>query len=102
MAFQLTSKAIALDGITLTATCRGQNGMSAKSTLDLNTCIANIDGKLVKTVDGNFAASCSDIWLNGTILRCMAQRTNGDRVTAQINLANFIANKDGRLVAEIN
>ncbi|CAF3080196.1 unnamed protein product [Rotaria sp. Silwood2] len=98
--FDLSSRNISLNGTILRATCKRADGTTdSHATLDLNSCIANINGSLVPRSGGNFAASCSQIRLNGTVLSCMANGIDDNEVSAQLDLSNFIANSDGELVA---
>lgn len=97
--FNRSSRDARLDGTTLTAICKRLDGTDFYATLDLNSCIANINGQLVPRSGGNFAASCSNNQLNGTILSCMAKYFKGPDRPTQINLSDFIENVDGNLVA---
>jgi hypothetical protein len=92
--FDRTSRNISLNGTVLSAICKRADEITDNnSSIDLNSIIANDEGKLVRRDGGNFGETCSNIQLsNGKILSCTAQRTDGSEVNIRIDLSNFIAN----------
>lgn len=66
------------------------------STLDLNTCIANIDGNLVWTTNGggNYGHSCEECQLvnseNGMNLSCNCRNMAGEMNLTNISLGMFL------------
>jgi hypothetical protein len=55
MAFQQSSCNITLNGTVLTATCQRADGAAdTESSINLNSCIANDNGRLVQCSGGNF------------------------------------------------
>ncbi len=97
MSFSSTSSNISLDGAYLRALCADVEGQQQNSGIDLNTCVANIDGILKWAKDGNFAASSEGIQLNGSILTCDCNRTDGTMNSSQLNLDECITNLNGQL-----
>ena len=99
MAFQQSSCNVTLNGTVLRATCKRADSVTdQQSSLDLNSCVANDNGRLVHRCGGKFGASCSSIHLMGdNILVCKAKTIAGSEVDAQINLSSFIANIGGQL-----
>lgn len=77
--FDQSSCNVTLNGTVLTATCKRKDGVTdMQSKLDLNSLIANEDGRLVHRQGGNFAASCTNIQLsNHTKLTCVAAKIDG-------------------------
>ena len=69
--------------------------------IHLNSYIDNDDGNLVLKSEGNFRESCSNIRLEGTTLVGDTHRGDGGTDTSRIDLASFISNDEGALVAEI-
>ncbi|KAJ3047183.1 hypothetical protein HK097_000159 [Rhizophlyctis rosea] len=85
---------------TLVARCYDSNGKEQPSTLDLNKCIANIDGELRWCRDGNFAFSSDDIWVDREgILHAKCKTTNNIQAKySTLDLNKRIANVNGCLV----
>ncbi|KAJ3123657.1 hypothetical protein HK098_001772 [Nowakowskiella sp. JEL0407] len=102
MSFSLTSRNIyldvCLDGITLFAECRKRNGIYVAGTINLDSAIANIDGKLQQQKFGSFSFSSSDIQLVGTMLMARCRKVDGEFVNSSLDLDVFIENIDGKLV----
>jgi len=65
--------------------------------------VANIEGKLVWQRDGNFARSSHNIEVSpdGSVLKCISGTSSGQKVPAQLNLSEHIANIEGKLVARL-
>ncbi|KAB5591632.1 putative effector protein [Ceratobasidium theobromae] len=63
--FWITCNPIRLDGDNvLSATCRSDSGSDFRSVINLNTCVANNNGKLQCQSNGNYAASCTSCGLS--------------------------------------
>ncbi|RYP54461.1 hypothetical protein DL768_000767 [Monosporascus sp. mg162] len=63
--------------------------------LDLNYCIANLDGQLVPQKDGYFTTSCIEWTTDGIDIgaKCLGQDGNGWKSTVRLN--DFLCNDDG-------
>ena len=97
MSFSLTSNNIRLEGPILHATCQRSDGLTYDAILNLNDCIANVDGNLIWRDGGNFMATSQNVTLDGTILRCSCQTMDGIYVNSWINLDTGVANMEGSL-----
>ena len=99
MAFSQSSVDMVLDGSVLKAKCKDLNGVFQPSAIDLNSYIANHEGKLDWALGGNFAASSSNLQFNGaSTLQALCRTSSGSEVPASINLDDCIANVDGHLM----
>ena len=99
MAFSQTARNAYLDSKFLKAYCRDREGTYQRSKINLNSYIANHDGKLEWAAGGNFAASCRDLKLDGSnTLKATCKKSNGHEVTSSINLDECITNIDGHLM----
>jgi len=99
MAFSQSSIDIVLDGSILKAKCQDLEGSFQSSDINLNSCIANHEGKLDWALGGNFAASSRDLQLHGgPTLQAICKQTGGGEVRATINLDECIGNIDGHLI----
>ncbi|KAJ6453652.1 Cyanovirin-N [Mycena vitilis] len=95
-------------GTTLQATCSTTSGTTITSTLDLNTCFTNTQGKLGYQVNGNFAASCSNITHNAgndrhgdtAYLSALCSAANGKKFDTAIATSTYIGNSNGQLVCQ--
>ena len=89
---------IRLNGVQFIASCRDKNGRFRWSGLNLNTLIANDDGKLNWRNYGGFAGSCVGmrIYLGHQLVATCTKR-NGSKVGTFIDLDDHIANYDGQL-----
>lgn len=97
MAFTLSSRAIILDGVTLTAECRTHLGAWNTSSVDLDRCLSNNYGSFCMDGD-SFSKSARDIRLDGSVLRALLHVGAGDRwVEAAFDLNLCVGNKDGVL-----
>ena len=87
---------VSLKGSILHAECQQNNRSYMKTTVDLNNCVGNNNGRLVK---GNkkYTTSCSSCMLmSSRYLGCMqCTQKNGGKVQTEINLSNFITNDNG-------
>ena len=85
----------------LDATCRTMRGSHARTGIQLNNYIANIDGDLRWKRNGNYSASSRNCDLDRshgtTILRCDTRRIDGSWTSSSLNLDSRIANINGRL-----
>ncbi|KAJ7224028.1 Cyanovirin-N [Mycena haematopus] len=93
-------------GTILQATCSSISGASVNSTLDLNTCFTNTQGVLGYELNGNFAASCSNISHNSgndkhgdtAYLGALCSAGNGNKFDTAIATSTYIGNSNGILV----
>ena len=99
--FSFTCKAIKINGNMLTAICRTKAQLPNPTSINLDTCIDNLDGKLVWS-GRNFSQTCANIKLDDTgnniLLNANCKKRNGALIPASINLDQRIDNQDGRLV----
>jgi len=97
--FSQSSVEIELDGSVLKAKCKDLNDVFQPSAINLNSYIANLEGKLEWAPGGHFIASSSELQLFGTNkLQAMCQTSSGSKVPATINLDQNISNIDGHLM----
>ncbi|KAJ7263514.1 Cyanovirin-N [Mycena rebaudengoi] len=104
--FTSTCATWSASGTTLQATCSAISGASVTSTLDLNKCFTNTQGILGFQVNGNFAASCSNISHNAgndrhgdtAYLSALCSAANGKKFDTAIATSTFIGNSNGVLV----
>ncbi|KAI0448776.1 hypothetical protein F5B21DRAFT_496509 [Xylaria acuta] len=70
------------------------------TTLDLNDCIANVDGTMVGVAEGHFAKTCNNIKVqrehNGLVTLTATCKSRHGKVDASTKL-DFIKNNAGRL-----
>ncbi|KAJ7473273.1 Cyanovirin-N [Mycena latifolia] len=93
-------------GTILQATCLSIAGSSITSTLDLNTCFTNTQGMLAFELNGNFAASCSNISHNAgndahgdtAYLSALCANASGKKFDTAIATSTYIGNSNGVLV----
>ncbi|CEJ59960.1 hypothetical protein PMG11_08558 [Penicillium brasilianum] len=107
MSFHASATKIELeDGHILKATLRNSEGEEVDSELDLNKIIGNNDGSF-QWEGENFQDSAEDIEFSRDerddgeaipVLRAQLGNLEGENVSADINLAERIANEDGHLV----
>lgn len=97
--FNQTISNIRLVGVGLFGDCQRVDGSSNTSVIGLNECIANQDGELVWQEQGEFESSCENISLSsdGVRLTCDARHSNGEMVSASLDLSERIRNKNGEL-----
>ncbi|QRV78806.1 CVNH domain protein [Ceratobasidium sp. AG-Ba] len=99
MSFSKSSRNIQLQGNSvLSAQCERADGQSfAPSTLDLNTCLGNIDGSF-KWGEKDYSLTARDVSLDGTNLSAKLQRADGvSERHATVDLDERIENHDGNL-----
>ncbi|KAH7024752.1 uncharacterized protein B0I36DRAFT_366667 [Microdochium trichocladiopsis] len=86
-------------GTILYAKCRADDGLIRDESIDLNRCLANDNGALVHSRDGNFQASCSLPYLrDGPIIGvnyCYAR--DGRSYPSVISADRFATVNNGRL-----
>ena len=100
-AFQRTCNSVTLKASTLTAKCQAMNGSWRDTSVDLNRCLANMNGNLQWAVNGNYIASSRGCALRLPNLICNSQRANQSwNSSASINIDAGITNRDGRLVCD--
>ncbi|GAP91405.1 hypothetical protein SAMD00023353_6300500 [Rosellinia necatrix] len=91
-----------LQGVPYLSTyCPDHTGRQICTMLDLNYCLMNSNGHLIRTIGGNFLNSCKDCHLIGrhnTFLSCNCQMFGKDSPwqNTQIDLENVVTNRDGR------
>lgn len=87
------------EGRTLVAECRDVNGVHRESRIDLNSCLANWDGRLRWARNGNFRASARDVRLvdGGRVLEAELGDGRGGWVRNHVRLDERIENANGRL-----
>ncbi|KAG8900571.1 hypothetical protein FRC01_010081 [Tulasnella sp. 417] len=97
MAFSLTSTSIRLDGTTIRAKCKKEDGELVDSALDLNLHISNQDGNF--NLPGSmFGASATGIRLGGSTLSAILSTVKQLNVLRLINLNVCIGNIDGSIL----
>jgi len=99
MSFSQTSKEIRLEsGRMLHALCRKwTDGSYVPSSLDLNPYIANIDGHLEWSWQGDYVDTTKNIELLGTYLQAECRNREGTYILSRINLDEKILNDNGVL-----
>ena len=98
MAFSLSSKDIKLCGSVLNCQCRTISGDWQYSSIDLNDCIANMNGVLTWGPGGDFIQSTKPPHLEGDALLCgNCRKIDGTYQQSRINLDERISNNDGKL-----
>lgn len=100
--FTLTSSNITVEDGVLKAVSKTTAQKDVPTSINLNDCIANIDGTLTWTKGGNFKATSRNIKVESgsgdTILRAECQKANGSSwVDASLNLDEKITNNEGTL-----
>jgi len=86
---------IALNGTTLSATCKDRSANPRRTSLDLNRRIGNRDGRL--TISGGYASTCKNVGLSGVSLQGDCKTFNGDFRSTSLDLNRVITNNDGNL-----
>jgi len=98
--FAASSRHVRLEGSsTLTAECANLHGHHHESSIDLNDCLTNTNGKLLWARGGNFAASSRHIRLtdNGVALEAELGDGRGGWQHNKVWLNERITNDNGRL-----
>ncbi|GKZ68075.1 hypothetical protein AnigIFM60653_006903 [Aspergillus niger] len=103
MSFFRTAEDIRVeDGHILIARVANEEGEMVESTLDLNSCIGNEEGRFLW--GGNdFAGSAEDISFaiegedNVPVLRARLQNSEGEAFDADVNLGEHVTNNNGTL-----
>ncbi|KAK6810734.1 hypothetical protein RU639_013613 [Aspergillus parasiticus] len=90
---------------TLHATCTAKNNVAFQRQIDLNECLANLDGQLAPVTKGNAFATCVDgcglCYLEGEKLACSCRRSDGRSVIFNLlDLDVILANQDGKLLCK--
>ncbi|QRV93568.1 CVNH domain protein [Ceratobasidium sp. AG-Ba] len=100
MSFSRNSRNIHLEGdATLVAECERAGGRGfANSTLNLNTCLGNIDGSF-KWGQTDYSLTALNVRLEGTVLKARLQRAESaaEFKESQVNLDDHIENHNGQL-----
>ncbi|KAB5589433.1 hypothetical protein CTheo_7127 [Ceratobasidium theobromae] len=76
------------------ANCRKKNGVFVTTSLDLNRCLVNTNGKLGCKSNGKYAQSCSNCQIIGYTLHC---NCNPGGQATQLDLNQCVGNNDGQL-----
>jgi len=100
--FVTSAKDISLaDGAVLTASLQNNNGVFIPAYLNLNFCIANINGKLTfKKPDTHIAATCTCFSLrNNSIFTALCLTNSGKLAVSEIDLDAHFSNDNGKFVA---
>ncbi|KAB5588983.1 hypothetical protein CTheo_7578 [Ceratobasidium theobromae] len=88
---------LSLIGTTLYGGCKyGNTGRYLGTSIDMNACIANLNGNLVCQNGGNYGAFCTGCSLSGTWIKC----TCGGGGAGTIDLNQCIVNRDGNLACD--
>ncbi|KIM50845.1 hypothetical protein SCLCIDRAFT_110053 [Scleroderma citrinum Foug A] len=88
-----------LSGSVLYATCQSSDGSDVSTSIDLNQCVANTNGNLFCSKNGNYSATCSGCGLsaNAGYLVCTCNDYNQAGQYADIELDQCLTNSDGNL-----
>jgi len=95
-AFIKTSKDCKLDGSKLNCQSQNKKGAWVASSIDLDTCFSNQDGKLSATPSA-YAKSCSGCKLDGSKLNCECKTKDGKASKTTFDIDTSITNNDGKL-----
>ncbi|KAI5800137.1 Cyanovirin-N [Peziza echinospora] len=94
---QLHTKSLKLEGTNILVAVIVHGGEEKTSRLDLNTVLQNINGTFKWGV-GDFSKTAKNVVLEGSILRALLQNSAKDKdLPAQVDLAEYIFNADGKL-----
>ena len=93
--FSHSCRDFALNGTTLSATCKDRSANFRQTSLDLNRRVGNRNGNL--TISGNYASTCKNVGLSGVSLHGDCRTFNGDFRSTSLNLDGVITNNDGNL-----
>jgi hypothetical protein len=98
--FTRNCNTISLSGTNLSAYCTRNDGSSGFTYFNINKCISNVNGSLMR--GSNFSSNSFDCNLtknsgNGINLECMCTKTNGAIVPCKLDLNTIISNKNGTL-----
>ncbi|KAK5137152.1 hypothetical protein LTR08_000657 [Meristemomyces frigidus] len=99
--FSASSREVRLErNCILVAECTDTSGRHQRSTLDLNDCFTNSNGRLCWAKGGNFAGSAKDISLaeGGSVLEAKLGDGRGGWQRNSVRLNERITNDDGRLL----
>jgi len=87
-----------LEGSTLHAKCKRENGMEQDANINLNVCITNNNGALHWQANGNFIASSQECSLSGgKMLSCKSKNLKQALEKTVINLDEQVDNANGTL-----
>ncbi len=82
--------------------CNNGQGGRANLTLDLDTCLANIESKLEWAASGSFGQSCKDMKISSeAVLSGSCQVTDGTYYNASINLMHHVYNTGSALKCNV-
>ncbi|MBD1935583.1 CVNH domain-containing protein [Funiculus sociatus] len=92
------------EGHFLEANCETNNGGRAQTGRSINNLIANRNGKLVWSRNGNYIATSQncdvDFQSNRTFLECDTRKSDGSWTSSTLELDRHIANINGNLRVE--
>jgi hypothetical protein len=95
--FSFSSRHVLLrDNHILVAQCLTPDGAALDSSLDLNNCLGNQDGRLV-VGSRSFSSNARNVRLDGVRLNAMLKRVDGGYAHDSVNLDAFIGNNIGVL-----
>lgn len=94
--FSATCKGIKLSGTKLSGQCKNKKGKYVKTTLALNTCVGNNNGKLVAH-STNYHKSSKACKVAKNVLNCQSKNRKGKFLKASLSLNTFISNINGVL-----
>jgi len=92
----VTGKNFSLSGTMLSGSLRDMKQVYKSSKIDLNTAIANLNGKLTFQANGNYGASCRGCTLRRFQLTCNCQNSAGRHQKTTLNLGSNMQNLDGK------
>ena len=98
MSFSQSSTDITLDGSLLKARCMDLSGTYLDASIDLNNCIANIDGELKWQANGDFIETSRIVCIFQMYLECDCKTKAGSWQRSSVYLDERIANCNGSLV----
>ncbi len=97
--FLATCKNLSLQGNTLNGTCQKMDQSWILTSLNLDECLANINGNFQWQQSGAYSQSSNNCNLNASngIITCSARKMDGSMNTTTFNLNNSVSNLDGFL-----
>jgi hypothetical protein len=81
----------------LKALCKDHNSRIIESSVDLNKCIGNIEGKLTAQSGGYTQSTRNCAFKRGSILFCECRTSQGKYKRSNINLNSLVGNINGIL-----
>ncbi|PLB34775.1 putative glutamine-serine-proline rich protein [Aspergillus candidus] len=97
--FSASASDVALDGVTLSASCRALSGANRRSRISLDTVLSNTWGEFTWHRQGNFSSSARHVRLadGGRVLEAELSDGRGGWKQAWVRLDERITNRDGKL-----